>query len=237
MKKQLLIITAAVLIFALCFAACGPSSSAGSVSDSSPAASGTASAAGSSEASGGPGASDAAGSTVSDTPAREEPSSASVPGETVDTGLFRILIPEGWMGAPQTDVFGDKDEDGNYPLNPKSFGIIKGGESEWDAFSKPTIYVYLNEGNAEEDSEWNIVFYEKTEPIDMSVNGKKAVAYEVWTSAPDDDDPGYTYHIVFLQVDDGHYFQFNIPIDMNGEPGVSSSDADVVAVMESAVLD
>ena len=42
--------------------------------------------------------------------------SAAKGGETIDTGVFSAVCPDGYLNVAQTDVFGEKDEDGNYPL-------------------------------------------------------------------------------------------------------------------------
>ena len=71
----------------------------------------------------------------------QKTSGSSVAGETYDTGSFTVLVPDGWMVVEQLDMSQEADEDGNYPVDKESIGLIKGGESEWDAFSKPTIYL------------------------------------------------------------------------------------------------
>ena len=153
-----------------------------------------------------------------------------------------MLIPDGWMLVEQNDTSGDPDEDGNYPISQDYIGIIKGGESEWDAFSKPTVYIYLEEGDdmasyAESALSW----YNEVNELDITIDGKEAIAYETkmeYSSDEDDEEDGcYIYNIVYIKLDDSHFAQVSVPIDMVDFKGVSVTDADVMAIMESIELD
>lgn len=76
----------------------------------------------------------------------EAPASpAEVKGETYDTGAFTALIPEGWLAVPVSDMWSD---DAN-AKDPSALQIIKGGESEWDLFTKP--YIQINHYGPEEE--------------------------------------------------------------------------------------
>ncbi len=215
MIKKLLALTAACALV-LGLAACG-----GSDSSQSSAAADTKSESAASE------------STAAEETAAED---TSVSGEVFDVGEFTVLVPDGWMALPQTDMFGEKDDDGNYPIDPASFGLIKDGTSEYDAFSKPTIYIYKNSGDAASQAEMNASFYDETSDIDVTINGTKCAAFEAKSSSYSDEDKFYVYNMVFYQVDDDTYFQFNIPIDMIDFKGVSIDDADVQAIMESVAV-
>ena len=111
-----------VMFLALCLTACGKGSGGGS--DASSAASSSAS--------------------TADAPSAPK-------GETVDAGDFTVFVPDGWLGIVQTNPFGAKDAQGNYPVRSDAYAIIKGGESEWDALSMPTVYIYLTQGDAQEN--------------------------------------------------------------------------------------
>lgn len=169
-------------------------------------------------------------------------SNSDITGKTHDTGEFKVLIPDGWMLVEQNDTSGDPDEDGNYPISQDYIGIIKGGESEWDAFSKPTVYIYLEEGDdmasyAESALSW----YNEVNELDITIDGKEAIAYETkmeYSSDEDDEeDECYIYNIVYIKLDDSHFAQVSVPIDMVDFKGVSVTDADVMAIMESIELD
>lgn len=150
----------------------------------------------------------------------------AVKGETVDVGDFEVLVPEGWWAYPQSDMFGEADKDGNYPLRTDAYGMVKGGSNEFDAFTKPTIYVYYYEISAEEQCESSKIWYDDAEDIKVTVNGTECPGFEA-------DSMGYKYQIVFIPVSDAACIQVNIPTDMDGKAGVSADDADVMAIMES----
>ncbi len=151
---------------------------------------------------------------------------SAVKGETVDVGAFEVLVPEGWMAFPQSDMFGEKDADGNYPQLTDAYGMIKGGSSEFDAFTKPTVYVYYYETSAEDQLGSTKIWYDDAEDIKVTVNGTECPGFAA-------DSMGYKYQIVFIPVSDAACIQVNIPTDMDGKAGVSADDADVMAIMES----
>ena len=147
-------------------------------------------------------------------------------GEVVDVGEFTVVVPEGWMKYPQTDVFGEADADGNTPLRTDAYGMIKDGKSEIDAFSKPTVYVYYyDEAGAEEQASFNTAFYDENTPIELTVNGQAVIANE---SKMDD----WAYQVVFIPITENSCFQVTIPLDIDGV-GTSYEDADVMTIMES----
>ena len=60
--------------------------------------------------------------------------SAGGKGEIVDVGDFTVEEPKNWMVLEQTDMFGEKDAEGNYPKRTDAIGLIKDGKSDFDAF-------------------------------------------------------------------------------------------------------
>lgn len=182
------------------------------------------------------GKSDSTGSESSSSASAEASASTTVAGETYDTGTFTVTVPEGWMVVEQKDMTADADEDGNYPVDPDYLGLIKGGESEWDAFSKPTVYIWIWESDdmeqyADDATSW----YDERTEIDVTVGDKKVVAYETKTSHGEDEDP-YVYNLVYIQLDDTHFAQVAVPIDMVEFDGVNVTDDDVATIMESITL-
>ena len=164
-------------------------------------------------------------------------SGTSVSGKAYDTGTFKVTVPDGWMVVEQMDMTAEADEDGNYPTDPNYLGLIKGGESEWDAFSKPTVYIWIwedyeMEQYADDATSW----YDERSEIDVKVGDKKVVAYETKSSYDEDDDP-YIYDIVYIQLDDTHFAQVSVPIDMVEFEGVNVTDDDVMTIMETITLD
>lgn len=147
---------------------------------------------------------------------------AAVQGETVNAGDFEVLVPEGWMKYPQTDIFSEDDS-----VRTDAYAMIKGGKDELDSLSKPTVYVYYYaEDDAETQFEMNKFFYEEPVDLDVTVQGTKCFAFEA-------DSSGYIYQTVFLPASDSSCFQIQIPKDMDGTAGVTIDDADVKAIMES----
>ena len=152
-------------------------------------------------------------------------------GDTFDVGDFTVAVPSGWMKLPMSDVFGEQDAEGNYPQRTDYCGLIKGGESELDAFSKPTVYItYSAESGAEEQADMLDIFYSDMTAIDVTVNGQKTVSYQC------KDEAGWTRQVVFVSLTDSSCFQVDIPVDMDGTPGVSVEDADVMAILESLTV-
>ena len=211
--KKIILTTCLACVMAFSLAACGGGSSSGAA-----ATSGSSSASSSSAASGS---------------GQEQ---AAVAGEEYDVGDFTIFAPSGWMVVPQRDMLADADENGEYPISPDSIGLIKDGEDEWDAFSKPTIYVYKYEGDAAEQAETTAMFYDETEDLELTINGKECPAFEAKSAGLSDDDSFYVYDIVFIPVNDEVFFQANIPVDMIDFEGVNLDDADVKAILESLKL-
>ena len=169
-----------------------------------------------------------------------EGDSSKISGETYDTGKFKVFIPDGWMALKMNDTSGETDEDGNYPVDKFSVGIIKGGSSEWDAFSKPTIYIWVQDDNEMASYAESVVkWYNESKKIDVAVEGKETVAYETKMSyGSSEDDEVYIYNQVFIQLDNDHIAQVSVPADMGDDiGGVSVTDADVKAIIESVEMD
>ena len=173
-----------------------------------------------------------AGKNKTDETASEESGETS---ETVDVGKFTIDVPSNYFAAIQTDSFGEKDEKGNYPVRDDAIGLIKGGEQEWDAFSKPTIYVYYYDETAANEREWSEWLYEETEELDVTVNSVKCEAFQGKLES-EDGKGSYVYDFVFYPIDEEKCIQFTIPVDMIDYAGMDIHDPDVVAIMESVKL-
>ncbi len=210
MKKRIIVLLTISALCAAIFGACGSKTS----SDASAAA-----------------ASSSASSSSSSETASE--------GETIDTGVFKVTCPDGWYHLVMTDVFGEEDEDGNYPVDPESVGLIKGGESDLDSFSKPTIYIYYTGSEYDDSSaELSKAFYDSCEDIDVTINGVKCTAFNADMSTYDeDDDSFYKYTVIFYPISDSAYLNIIIPVDMIDYEGVTIDDADVQTIINSIELD
>ncbi len=158
---------------------------------------------------------------------------ANVTGEVVEVGDFTVLLPEGWYGFNQTDVFGEKDADGNYPIRTDAYGMIKDGTSELDAFSNPCVYIYSFETDAQTQADSSLWFYDETEEIELTVNGTECLAYHVSSDYSDDGTDVYEYDLVFIPMGDSKCIQVQSLTKSSDIEGVGVNDPDVIAIMES----
>lgn len=145
--------------------------------------------------------------------------------ETYDVGAFTVSVPSGWTAFPQDDIFGDKDAEGNYPIDPETILLAKGVNDDWDAVSAPNVRIYWYSPNAYVlDSR---SFYDNVEDISgVTINGTECEAYT-------GESMGYVYQFIHYTAEDAQY-DFNILISTDGkETGVTWEDADVKAIMES----
>lgn len=174
-----------------------------------------------------------------ETPAAEPETPAPVPGTPIDTGVIRTVCPDGWLYIEQSDVFGQQDENGNYPLDPTKMCFCKGAATELDVFSKLSTYIYYQDKPyTQEVLDNTAMWYTETTPFTASINGVECQGFH----AKDEDifNAGqfYEYDFIFLPIDDGHHIQFMI---MTAAPGnadvVSRDDADVQLIMNNFAVD
>ena len=172
------------------------------------------------------------------TPAAE-PAAAQVTGTAVDTGTFRTICPEGWLYLPMTDVFGEQDENGNYPPDPTRMGFCKGATVAADVFSKLTVYAYyMNQPYSESTLENAEMWYTETENFTTMINGVECQGFHAKDEDLFTEGQFYEYDTIFLPVDDGHYIQFQI---MTAAPNVTETitrdDADVQTILSNTAID
>ena len=174
-----------------------------------------------------------------ETPAPKPETPAPAAGTAVDTGVIRTVCPEGWLYIEQRDVFGQQDENGNYPVDPTKMCFCKGAATELDVFSKLSTYIYYqNTPYSQEVLDNTAMWYAETTPFTATINGVECQGFH----AKDEDifNAGqfYEYDFIFLPVDDGHHIQFMI---MTAAPGnadvVSRDDADVQVIMSNFAVD
>ena len=146
--------------------------------------------------------------------------SGEVTGEYYDTGNFKALVPEGWKAFPQHDVFSDDPNE----MNPNRLTISKGGEDDWDLFTKPNVQISYGGASTTlmaTDESW----YEDVEALDTVVSGDHTWTGFKGTSL------GYKY--IFLYEDTGK-IQYQISIMYETDNGsISLEDADVKAILAS----
>ena len=145
--------------------------------------------------------------------------------ETYDVGAFSVAVPSGWTAFPQTDILGEKDAEGNYPIDPETIFLAKGASSEMDAYQKANIRIYWYSPDA-----WVLdgkELYEDVEDITgVTINGVDSTAYAGTTY-------GYRYQFIHMNTDDAQY-DFTILISVDGkDTGVTWEDADIKTIMES----
>jgi hypothetical protein len=170
-----------------------------------------------------------------DTAVAEIPEIPLAKGETtVDVGDFTVTVPEGWLGAGDLDM----DEENNYIIGTYYYLLIKGGESAEEQFIKPTVSIYYtSENSAQELLDINITPEDENTELDVTVGGKKCLAYHAVKSYTDEDEGPFVmeYDYVFIPVTDSSCLRLTmLTYSTNaGETGISASDADVIAIMES----
>ena len=168
----------------------------------------------------------------------EESTTPAVTGQAYDVGQFTVSVPEGWLVYPQADYFEEADADGNYPNKTDAIGMIKGGTSEMDTLSMPTVYVYYYAGSKAEDKvESDSYWYDETSPITATIKDQEiTTAIEAKSSSVLDDGQSYVYDIVYYQINDNDVIQFTIPVDMIDFEGVSLTDADVQYILDNVTV-
>ena len=169
------------------------------------------------------------------TAAAERPEIPIAKGEaTVDVGDFTVTVPEGWLGAGDIDF----DDNGNYIIATYYYLLIKGGESADEQFSKPTLSIYYSsDTGARELLESNMNSVDENMEFDVTVGGKKCPAYHaVMDYSEEGEDPFVMeYDNVFIPVTDSSCLRLTMLtyVTSEGETGISASDEDVIAIMES----
>lgn len=161
-------------------------------------------------------------------------------GETIDSGDFTAVCPDGFLNVEQSDMFEEADEDGNYPLKTDILFFSYGAKDVFDSFSKPSVTINLeNEGMSMEDSismfGW---FYENIEEKTFNIGGTDYQGIEAdFDMSLDDDDPEiYHYQIVYLE-DGGRLFNVTIITSMSDEDtGLNVDNADVQTIIKSIKL-
>lgn len=147
--------------------------------------------------------------------------------ETYDTGVFTVSVPSGWTVYPQSDIFGEKDENGNYPTDPETIFLAKGASSEFDAYGKPNIRIYWYDPKTTV-LDLKSIYDDVTDLEGVTINGVECTGFR-GTSL------GYTYDMIHYQTDTAQY-DFNILVAVEGkDTGVTWEDADIKAIMESVV--
>lgn len=177
-------------------------------------------------------------------PAPAEPAEPAAPaapsaGSVVDTGVIKTVCPDGWMYFEQTDVFGEQDAEGNYPVDPSKMGFCKGATSHMDVFSKLTTYVYYRDyAFTDSIQSMGMMWYEETEEFTTVINGITCSGFHARSQDVFNEEDFYEYDIVYYPIDDSHHFEIDI---MTSAPStgdtVSVDDPDVQAILTNLAID
>ena len=166
-------------------------------------------------------------------PETDAPETEAAKEEVFDTGEITVTVPEGWTAFVQRDVSAEKDKDGNYPIDPLSLYLIKGGETEMDAFRKPCIYIYGLDSSAETQFEMGDMFYDEVEPFEISILGTKCLAFHAKSDISEDGSNVYEYDVIFRPISDNTCIQYQMITKCKEFDGVTATDPEVMAIMES----
>ena len=154
--------------------------------------------------------------------APKAPETEAVSGELFDAGNVTVLVPEGWKAFPDLDVF--SDEEG--ATNPDVLNVSKGGESEFDLFTKPYVRINYSGPSVQmmaPDSSW----YEKVVEIDPFTTGDHE-----W-SGFSCESMGTPLTILFCEEGSIQY-QASITLG-SGAEAIAHTDADVQAILASVM--
>ena len=146
--------------------------------------------------------------------------------ETYDVGAFTMAVPAGWTVFPQNDMFGEKDADGNYPVDPETIYVAKGVSDEMTAMiSAPGVRIYYyGPDTYVMDTKG---FYDNVKDLeDVTINGVACSAYE-------GESLGYVYQVISYPTDTAKY-EILITTSIEGkDTGITWEDPDVKSILES----
>lgn len=153
----------------------------------------------------------------------EEPAAntSDVAGEMYNAGNFSALVPEGWKAFPVEDIFADEEG----AISPNSLSVCKGGETDWDLFSKPYLDIdYYGENSklTPPAKDW----YDDAEDIASFTAGN--FTWEGFSAT------SYEMPMIILWGINGDV-EYQVTIWFNGG-SISQTDADVQAILASLTL-
>ncbi len=150
----------------------------------------------------------------------------AVKGEVYDAGNVSVLVPDGWMAVPTSDIFDEYDGD----YDPYRVSIYKGADSEWDAFTCPGVNIVSYKPTTTVGFESTKAFYDDVQDLEPMTFGN--YTYEGF-SAVSMDVPITT--LLTTGNDDGAQVQVTLWTEMD-EGTISLDDPDVQAILESIAV-
>ena len=144
------------------------------------------------------------------------------------TECFSFMLPAGWNKIDTRDYTGEKDEEGNFPVNPAMVYVSKEAKGELEVLAKPSILLtYYNlHTTVMSAKSW----YENTEDLDIQIDGAEVIeAYEGDSTIYD----GFRYQIIWFKTADAQFY-VTIPSIQDGkETGLSWESEDVFSIIQS----
>lgn len=140
-----------------------------------------------------------------------------VKGTTFDAGEFSVLVPDGWLAFPVSDMFDDYE--GEY--DPTAVQICKGAESEFDLFTHPYLQInYYPDNTMTVSKDW----YDNVEDIEPMELG--SYTWNGFTCTSLD------YKTAVLYTEGDVQIQITCTLE-NGDYKFSIDDVDVQALLAS----
>lgn len=159
-----------------------------------------------------------------DVPQPEDGGNTEAPAEseTFDAGNFSAAVPQGWKAFASQDLFSEEEN----AVNPNQLSICKGGETEFDLFSKPYIqFDYY--GPDREMMRPSKDLYQESADLEPITAGD--YTWEGFTAVSG----GNKLAILFTEVGEGeHQYQATLWYEVNGT-AFALTDADVLEILAS----
>lgn len=141
---------------------------------------------------------------------------SKVKGETYDTGVFSVLVPEGWQARDV--LIGDE-------VDSKQLRLIKGTESEADMLLGPYMTITSYKDGTVSSAMDQVQYYggdkEQLDPVE-------AGDY-TWDAAQAGSDP---YINIFMSASEPYKYEIMM-LPKSGDKEVTLKDADVLAILGS----
>ena len=146
---------------------------------------------------------------------------AEVSGETYDAGNVTVLVPTGWKAFTVADIWSDEEN----ATDPDQLTLVKGGESEFDTLTKPSIQVVHYEPDSMLTPSMD--FYENATALEAITAGD--LTWEGFSAA---DMMGNPMTILWTTNAAGHQFQLNM-FSETSAGSYALTDGDVLAILAS----
>lgn len=144
------------------------------------------------------------------------------------TSKFQVTLPQGWKAFHQIDVFGEQDENGDYPYDETCLYLSREAITEEELLTKPAVYVKYYDKDAEVADSKN--WYEKVKDLDAEVQGNKCFEAFRGNSLMTE---GYVHDVLGFKSDNAT-FSIVIPYSINGETtGMAYDSDDIQTILNS----